>query len=154
MQCPFLSLRSEHYDFDAIQPLTIPKGLFEFFPNTTRSRWHFFNSAIGFYLIFIVVSIFGRRSSCHFLKGPVEGVDGIKATFRGNRRDIDILPAFQKLFGMIQSVKGQKLPEMNARQVMERMGKIFFIVTEFFRNLRQRDVFHIVLGKIGYNLLV
>ena len=46
------------------------------------------------------------------------------------------------------------MAKMDPGQIVQRVGKIFFIVPKFAGDLRKRDVLCVMRGNVGDNLLV
>ena len=100
-------------------------------------------------LVGIALSIFCWRNICKFFKCPVKSVQSGKATVHGNGGDILVTCSSQKLFGVFYPIKSQKLPELYTCKLMQRVRKVFFVITEYLCQLGKGYIFCVMLRKIG-----
>ena len=104
--------------------------------------------------LFCAAAVGGGGHARHLAEGAVEGVDRRKAAFRREAGDAEGGGLLQKPLGAVDTVKSEKLLEMQTRRAVQGVGQVFFIVAEGGGKVGEGDGFGIVAGEIGDDLLV
>lgn len=98
-------------------------------------------------------SVLRRGYARHLTEGAVEGIYGGEAAFHGYCCDALGLVG-EQLFCGIYSVERQKFCKLYARQLVEGMGEVFFVIAEFCRDGLQGHILGVMLRNVGDDLLI
>ena len=74
----------------------------------------------------------------------MKGIDRPKTAGKGNMGNAVSLIGCQHFFSMVNTVKAQKPFKMNARQLMQGVGQIFFVISKQLGKPRQRDILSVM----------